>query len=58
MLSKLTDFISQCTRVWQITRKPTNAEFKIVSQASALGMLFIGLLGFAVAAVFKLLLKF
>jgi protein transport protein SEC61 subunit gamma-like protein len=58
MLSKLKDFISQCARVWQITRKPTNEEFKVVSQASALGMLIIGLIGFAVAALIKVTFKF
>jgi protein translocase SEC61 complex gamma subunit len=45
-------------RVWQITRKPTNEEFKVVSQASALGMLIIGFIGFAIAAIFKVTFKF
>jgi len=58
MISKLTDFISQCVRVWQITRKPTKDEFKIVSQASALGIILIGFIGFAIAAIFKILIKF
>ena len=58
MLSKLGDFVSQCMRVWQITRKPTNEEFKVVSQASALGMLIIGFIGFAVAAIIKVTFKF
>jgi len=58
LITKLKDFISQSSRVWQITRKPTGAEFKVVAQASALGLLLIGFVGFVVAAVFKLLFKF
>jgi protein transport protein SEC61 subunit gamma-like protein len=58
MISKLKDFISQCYRVWQVTRKPNSAEFKLVSKASALGILAVGFIGFVVAALFKLFFKF
>jgi len=57
MITKLTEFISKSYRVWQITRKPTGDEFKLVSKASALGILIIGFIGFAVAALFKLIVK-
>lgn len=57
MMTKLKDFISQCYRVWQVTRKPTSAEFKLVSKASALGILVVGFIGFAIAALFKLFFK-
>jgi len=58
MIAKLKDFTSQCYRVWQVTRKPTSSEFKLVSKASALGILAIGFIGFAIAALFKLFFNF
>lgn len=48
-----TNFVRKCVRVWRVTRKPTNEEFKTVSKASLLGILLIGLVGFIVALVFK-----
>jgi len=51
VISSLKSFISQCARVWTITKKPTSEEFKLVSKASAIGVLIIGLLGFLVAII-------
>ena len=44
-------FIVKCGRVWKIMRKPTMEEYKIVSKVSILGLLAIGLLGFAISLV-------
>jgi len=57
IFTKLAEFVAKSYRVWQITRKPTKDEFKLVSKASALGILIIGFIGFAVAALFKLFFK-
>jgi len=44
-------FIVKCARVWKIMRKPTMEEYKVVSKVSILGLLAIGLLGFAISLV-------
>ncbi|MEK6852719.1 MAG: protein translocase SEC61 complex subunit gamma [Nanoarchaeota archaeon] len=41
-------FLLQSKRVWQVTRKPTGEEFRIVAKVSALGIAIIGLLGFVI----------
>jgi len=51
VLSVIKRFISQCARVWTITKKPTSEEFKLVAKASAIGVIVIGLLGFLVAII-------
>ncbi len=38
-------------RVWRLLKKPTMAEFKMISKVSAIGLLVIGALGFAIAIV-------
>ncbi|KHO49965.1 MAG: hypothetical protein QT01_C0001G0079 [archaeon GW2011_AR6] len=43
---KLASFTEQSKRVWQITRKPSMQEFKIVAAVSAIGIGIVGLLGF------------
>ena len=48
-------FIDQCVRVFKVARKPTNQELKQVSKISALGLLIIGFLGFAISLIFTLL---
>jgi len=44
----------KCSRVWTVMRKPTKEEFKVIAQASGLGLLLIGLVGFLIALVFRL----
>jgi protein transport protein SEC61 subunit gamma-like protein len=48
-------FIGKCVRVFKVARKPTNQELKQVSKISALGLLIIGFLGFAISLIFTLL---
>jgi len=51
IIEKLTSFFIQCTRVWHILRKPSSEEFKIVAKVSVIGVLAIGLIGFAIAII-------
>ncbi len=46
--------IREWKRVLQIARKPTKDEFINSSKVCAIGMLLIGLMGFAIFAVFQL----
>lgn len=52
-LIKARSFYEQSKRVWQITRKPTMREFKIVATVSALGIGIIGILGFVLYALWQ-----
>tara|TARA_Y100000310_G_C20131613_1_gene556103 strand:- start:132 stop:314 length:183 start_codon:yes stop_codon:yes gene_type:complete len=51
---KLKSFFAQCKRVWLILRKPSNAEFSSIAKVSAVGLLIIGAIGFAIAGVMQL----
>jgi len=50
---KLASFTEQSKRVWQITRKPSMQEFKIVAAVSAIGIGIVGLLGFLLYALWQ-----
>ena len=54
---KVVSFYLQCTRVWQLLRKPTGDEFKAVAKVSALGILAIGAVGFIIADIIKIFFK-
>lgn len=51
---KSKEFFMKCNRVWTVMRKPTKEEFKVIAQASGLGLLVIGLLGFIISLIFRL----
>ncbi len=51
---QMKSFILQCKRVWHLLRKPTVEEWKTISKVSALGMGMIGLLGFLITLIMKM----
>jgi len=53
--TKLTSFLVQSKRVWLVLKKPTGEEFKAVAKVSAIGILAIGLIGFIISDIVKLL---
>ena len=53
--TKLTSFFLQSKRVWMVLRKPTGEEFKAIAKVSAIGILAIGLVGFIISDIVKLL---
>ena len=55
LLINLRDFLLKCKRVWTVTRKPTSMEFKTIAKASAIGILAIGFIGFAVSLIIRLI---
>jgi protein translocase SEC61 complex gamma subunit len=59
MSSKLTRKISaqyhKYLRVWRLLKRPSMEEFKTISKVSAVGLLVIGAVGFAIAIVMKML---
>ena len=46
-------FFRKCVRVWHILKKPSKEEFVMVAKVSALGILAVGLLGFIVAQLVR-----
>jgi protein transport protein SEC61 subunit gamma-like protein len=53
---KIKVYITECRRVLKITKKPDNAEFKVIVKVSGLGMLVVGLIGFLITLIKELLL--
>jgi len=57
-MSKLTRKLSsqyhKYLRVWRLLKKPTMQEFKTISKVSAVGLLVIGALGFAISVAMKI----
>ncbi|MDP4012542.1 MAG: protein translocase SEC61 complex subunit gamma [Candidatus Nanoarchaeia archaeon] len=56
MFTKLKSFISKCTRVFKITKKPSGSEFKAIVKVSGLGILIIGLIGFIIHIAWQLMI--
>ncbi|HLC86376.1 MAG TPA: protein translocase SEC61 complex subunit gamma [Candidatus Nanoarchaeia archaeon] len=54
---KLSSFIVECKRVWQVTKKPTKDELKVIVKVTGMGILIIGLLGFIINIAWQLFLK-
>lgn len=44
-------FFLKCKRVWHTLKKPTTEEFWMVTKISAVGILIVGILGFAISIV-------
>ncbi len=53
---KIKDFLRECKRVLKITKKPDSFEFKTIVKISGLGIVIIGLIGFAIHFIKELLL--
>ena len=53
--SRLKSFIIESKRVYTITKKPSNEEFKVIVKVTALGILLIGLLGFIIHIIAQIL---
>jgi len=47
-------FFMKCKRVWHVLKKPTKKEFETIAKVSALGILALGVLGFLISIVMKM----
>jgi len=50
---KFKSFLLQSKRVWHILKKPSSVEFKTIAKVSAIGILIIGAMGFAISDLIK-----
>ena len=55
LLKKMSSGFAKYQRVWRLLKKPTMDEIKTVSKVSAIGILIIGALGFAISVGMKLI---
>jgi protein transport protein SEC61 subunit gamma and related proteins len=56
-MGKLKEFVGECKRVLQITKKPDKNEYKAIVKASGLGILIIGMIGFLLTLGKELLFR-
>ncbi|HIG96576.1 TPA: protein translocase SEC61 complex subunit gamma [Candidatus Woesearchaeota archaeon] len=54
-MRQLKEFYIECVRVLKVTKKPTMFEFKTIVKVSALGMAIIGMLGFLIFMLNRML---
>ena len=55
LLFKLKTFFMECKRVFTITKKPSNEEFKTIVKVTAIGAALTGLLGAIIQIGYHLL---
>ena len=55
VLPEMKSFFVKCKRVWLVLKKPSRMEFETVAKISALGILVIGIIGFFVSIVMKII---
>jgi protein transport protein SEC61 subunit gamma-like protein len=48
---KMKDFFVESKRVFRVTKKPSNIEFKTIVKASGLGIVIIGMIGFIISMI-------
>ncbi len=56
-MGKIKSFIDKCKRVWMVLKKPTKDEFLKVAKVSALGILVIGIIGFAISLIMRIFVQ-
>ena len=55
LIENLKAFISKSKRVWLVLKKPSRKEFEMVAKVSAIGVLLLGVIGFLISILVKLL---
>ena len=54
-LTRLKSFILESRRVFRITKKPSKEEFKAIVKISSIGIAVIGIIGFIIQIVWRLI---
>lgn len=58
LMTRFKSFVLQSKRVWHVLRKPSLEEFKTIAKVSALGIGLIGIIGFFISVVMKMVKGF
>jgi protein translocase SEC61 complex gamma subunit len=54
IISSLKSQYQKYLRVWRLLKKPSMQEIKLISKVTAIGLLVIGAIGFAISVTMKL----
>lgn len=54
LMFRFKTFISECVRVFKVTKKPSSKEFKAIVKITAIGIAIIGLIGFLLFTIWRL----
>lgn len=57
LTQKFKSFLVECKRVWQVTKKPTKEELKVIVKVTGIGILIIGAMGFVINMLWQLVFK-
>lgn len=52
---ELKAFFSKSKRVWLVLKKPSRKEFEMVAKVSAMGVIILGVIGFFISILIKIL---
>ncbi len=52
---RLKSFVQECKRVLLLTKKPSKEEYTIIMKVTAAGMVIIGIIGFMINMIGKML---
>jgi len=55
LLEKIKSGLLKYKRVWQLLKKPSFQEFKMIAKVSAIGLLLIGAIGFVISVAINLI---
>lgn len=53
IFSNLKSFTLKCKRVWHALKKPSKKEYQLTAKVSAIGILILGAIGFAISIIIK-----
>ena len=51
----LKTFVAKSKRVWLVLKKPSRKEFEMIAKVSAIGVLILGVIGFLISILIKIL---
>ncbi len=54
---RIKNFLIECKRVWQVTKKPNENELKMIIKVTGIGILIIGFIGFLINIIWQVGLK-
>ncbi|MEK6897000.1 MAG: protein translocase SEC61 complex subunit gamma [Nanoarchaeota archaeon] len=54
-IDDLKAFIAKSKRVWLVLKKPSRKEFEMIAKVSAIGVLILGVIGFLISILIKIL---
>jgi len=57
-MGKIRSFLKNCVRVLRVTKKPSREEYISAIKVTGIGILVIGLIGFIIFLIFKLISVF